>query len=146
MSKATNNSPNNKSTNKSANKDSFQAFIAKIPKDISDGFSDKQIIALESAVAQAEWGNHAIDLRDSIGIFNWRYYFVFISGRDKRGNSTRRHKIMGIVKLMLLLGYLVSSTLLGILALYLVKSAYGIDLFQGYSFGVWHWFKELTCN
>jgi hypothetical protein len=33
--------------------------------------------------------------------------------------------------------------LAGLLLLYLVKSALGIDLFDGYSFGIWHWFKSL---
>jgi len=35
------------------------------------------------------------------------------------------------------------SVLLMLLLTYLVKSALGIDIFEGYSFGVWGWFKGL---
>jgi hypothetical protein len=34
------------------------------------------------------------------------------------------------------------GTVLGVLILYLVKSALGIDLIPGFSFGVWGWFQE----
>jgi hypothetical protein len=32
---------------------------------------------------------------------------------------------------------------MGILVLYLVKSALGINLIEGFSFGIWDWFKGL---
>jgi len=38
--------------------------------------------------------------------------------------------------------FLLVSAAVGILVLYLVKSALGIDLIPGYSCGVWDWFKE----
>jgi len=34
------------------------------------------------------------------------------------------------------------GSVLGVLILYLVKSALGIDLIPGFSFGVWGWFQE----
>ena len=33
------------------------------------------------------------------------------------------------------------STLVGVLALYLLKSALGIDIIPGYSFAIWDWFR-----
>lgn len=38
--------------------------------------------------------------------------------------------------------FLLFSAALGILLLYLVKSALGIDLIPGFSFGVWGWFQH----
>ena len=34
------------------------------------------------------------------------------------------------------------NPVLGVLILYLVKSALGIDLIPGFLFGVWGWFQE----
>ena len=42
----------------------------------------------------------------------------------------------------MLLLVLTFCTLVGILVLYLIKSALGIDLIPGFSFGVWDWFNE----
>ena len=39
--------------------------------------------------------------------------------------------------------FLMFSAAIGILVLYLIKSALGIDLIPGFSFGVWSWFKSL---
>jgi hypothetical protein len=38
--------------------------------------------------------------------------------------------------------FLLFFTATGVLALYLIKSALGIDLIEGFSFGVWGWFQE----
>ena len=38
--------------------------------------------------------------------------------------------------------FLLVSAAVGIVVLYLVKSALGIDLIPGFSFGVWGWFQE----
>lgn len=38
---------------------------------------------------------------------------------------------------------LLACGLVGLLLLYLLKSALGIDIFPDYSFGVWTWFKGL---
>lgn len=37
---------------------------------------------------------------------------------------------------------LLYATACGVLVLYLIKSALGIDLIEGFSFGVWGWFQE----
>ena len=33
-------------------------------------------------------------------------------------------------------------TLFGLLVLYLIKSALGINLFEDFSLGIWSWFKQ----
>jgi hypothetical protein len=44
---------------------------------------------------------------------------------------------------MLLSTLLTLSLTLGLLVLYLFKSALGINLFAGFSLGIWDWFKTL---
>ena len=53
------------------------------------------------------------------------------------GDRSQRIVIFGLIFNIL------ASTLFGILVLYLIKSALGIDIFKGFSFGVWDWFKGL---
>jgi len=120
--------------------------MEQMPDYLQGTFSDEQLIALKESLSDEKWSSHAVDLRDSFGLFNWRYYFVLVAGRDRRRNPQRRYKILGSVKALLLLGYLISSTLLGLLALYLIKSAYGINIFKGFSFGIWDWFQHLACQ
>ena len=120
--------------------------LEQLPEHLQRSFSDEQLAALKETLSGEKWSNHPVDLRDSFGIFNWRYYFVLVAGRDRRQRPERRYKILGYIKLLLFLGYLISSTLLGLLALYLIKSAYGINIFSGFSLGIWGWFKHLTCN
>jgi hypothetical protein len=38
-------------------------------------------------------------------------------------------------------GFLLISALVGIFVLYILKSALGVDLIPGFSFGVWDWFQ-----
>lgn len=58
-----------------------------------------------------------------------------------RGPTPRREKqparwaLAGATAVLLTI-----STLLGLLVLYLLKSAAGIDLFPGFSLGIWGWF------
>ncbi len=120
--------------------------LEQLPEHLQGSFSDEQLAALKETLSGEKWAGHPVDLRDSFGIFNWRYYFVLVAGRDRRRHPERRYKILGYIKFLFLLGYLASSTLLGLLALYLIKSAYGINIFSGFSLGIWGWFKHLTCN
>lgn len=117
----------------------------RLPKAVVDTFTADQIAALKLAFGAKKWSKHPIDLRDSFRFFRWRFYFVFVAGRDKRNLSERRYKLMKWVELSLIAGYLIVSMILGVFALYLLKSALGINIFSDFSFGVWSWFKELAC-
>ncbi len=112
--------------------------LHKVPADMRGSFSEDQLLALKVAVGGRTWGSHALDWR-------WQYYFVFLAGRNRRSLSPREQRIehmgMAIVALVLLL-LAVALGMLGVLVLYLVKSALGIDLLPGFSFGVWGWFKD----
>jgi len=67
---------------------------------------------------------------------------VFLTGRNKRALSARERQVQRLSMAIVLSVFLLVSAAVGILVLYLVKSALGIDLIPGYSFGVWGWFQE----
>lgn len=54
----------------------------------------------------------------------------------------REREIQRRALAMMVAGFMTVSTLFGILVLYLVKSAMGIDLIPGFSWGVWDWFQR----
>ena len=55
--------------------------------------------------------------------------------------TDREQAIQRLAMATTLAVFITFSALVGILVLYLIKSALGIDLIPGFSFGVWDWFK-----
>ncbi|MEW7980125.1 MAG: hypothetical protein AB2813_10085 [Candidatus Sedimenticola endophacoides] len=71
------------------------------------------------------------------------YYGVFLLGRNRRSLSRREAELARGVKAVILLGVLTFSTLMGLLVLYLLKSALGINLLPDHSLGLWESFREV---
>lgn len=115
--------------------------MKRLPDDLQDSFSKEQIDALKVAFGARKWGTHPVDIRGTINIWSWRYYFVFLMGRNQRSLSRRERQISLIMKTTFMFIFLLFSTLMGLLVIYLIKSAAGIDLFPGFSLGIWGWFK-----
>lgn len=116
--------------------------MRKLPAEQRDSFSESQLQALKIAFGARSWSAHPIDFRGTLAIWRWRYYYVFLAGRNLRTLSRRQEILFRVTEAAFLLGFLTFSTLLGIFALYLLKSVMGIDLIPGFSFGVWEWFKD----
>lgn len=116
--------------------------LDKVPADMRGSFSDEQLLALKIALGGRSWGTHAVDARWTLKWWRWQYYFVFLAGRNRRGLTDRERKIQRLSMAIFLTGFLLVSALVGIFVLYIVKSALGIDLIPGYSFGVWDWFQR----
>jgi hypothetical protein len=114
--------------------------LDKVPADMRASFSDEQLLALKVAVGGRSWGAHAVDLRWTLKWWRWQYYFVFLAGRNKRVLSARERQVQRLSMAIVLTVFLLVSAAVGILVLYLIKSALGIDLIPGFSFGVWGWF------
>ncbi|MBB1281427.1 3-phosphoshikimate 1-carboxyvinyltransferase [Pseudoalteromonas sp. SG45-1] len=114
-----------------------------MPKNIQETFTDEQLMYLKVAIGARQWGKHSVDFRGVLSFFRYRYYIVFLGGRNRRVLSEGSKKISLLLKVfftsVLALLLLLSFTLIA----YLIKSALGIDLFEGYSFGVWSRFKSL---
>lgn len=116
--------------------------IARLPEAEATGFSDEQLRLLQDALKQQGGKSHAVDLRWRVRFWRWQYYFVVFVGRDRRDLTRRERELQRLAMATLLLGFMVFSTLLGLLALYLAKSAMGINLIPGFSFGIWDWFQR----
>ncbi len=119
-----------------------KGLFARMPADEQVLFSEEQLIALKSAMGARQWGAHPIDLRWTFKFWRWRYYFVFLSGVNRRPPSRTIQELELWGKTVLMLSFLSFSVLTGLLILYLAKSALGIDLIPGFSLGVWGWFQE----
>ena len=115
--------------------------LDKVPADMRGSFTDEQLLALKIALGGRTWGAHAVDARWTLKWWRWQYYFVFLAGRNRRVLTDREIRIQRLSMALFLTVFLLFSAAVGILVLYLVKSALGIDLIPGYSFGVWDWFK-----
>lgn len=120
-----------------------QQLMAKLPKGSADTFSDEQLLALKAALWGRSWGAHSFDLRWTLSIWRWHYYFVVLGGRNRRELTRREREIQRLALASVLALFITVSTLFGLLLLYLLKSAMGINLIPGFSLGVWDWFKAV---
>lgn len=114
-----------------------QKLLSRMPDEVSDSFTEKQLTYLLTSLGSRRWGSHKIDLRTTVGFFRWRYYFVFLFGRNRRELSRLEQRLSIVGKALLL----TIALLFVLLVVYLLKSAAGIDLFPGFSLGIWGWFK-----
>jgi hypothetical protein len=100
-----------------------RAFNARIPRGVAASFSAEQMAAIKIAFGGERWGGHPVDLRGTLPLFRW--YFVFIAGRDKRSKSrldlddspkpSILSRIAGTVVLLVMLG-LLAVLLIGVMA------------------------------
>ncbi len=121
---------------------SIQHLLGRMPQEIADTFTEAQLASLRLALGARSWGRHAVDIRGTVVFWRWRYYYVFLLGRNRRELTRREKQLSLLLQAVFLSVLLLLSTLLGLLVLYLVKSALGIDLFPGFSLGIWSWFKQ----
>ncbi len=123
----------------------IEKILSRMPEEIADSFSDEQLVQLKSAIGSREWGKHRIDFRGTFPVpfFKSRIYYVFLMGRNYRNLSRQEKVISAFTIAAFTMLFIVFSVLLGLLVLYLIKSALGIDIFKNFSFGIWTWFKAL---
>ncbi|MDH4763091.1 hypothetical protein QE444_002847 [Pseudomonas sp. SORGH_AS199] len=115
----------------------------RLPEALRESFTEEQLEALKLAFGTRSWGKHSVDLRGTVKFWHRRYYFVFLAGRNYRQLSRLEQELSLLGKATVLAVILLACGLVGLLLLYLLKSALGIDIFPDYSFGVWTWFKGL---
>ena len=124
--------------------DSFvKGLLARVPQDIADSFTAEQLLGLKMGLGTRNWKIHPVDFRSTIKVWRWQYYYVFVAGRERRTLTRKELQTAYYAKALLLAVFMLGCTLFGLLVLYLVKSALGIDLFPGFSLGIWGWFKGL---
>lgn len=113
----------------------------RLPEDIRESFTDQQLEGLRSAFATRSWARHKIDLRGTFSFWRNQYYFVLVGGRNKRNLSRGQRNLSLAAKASAITLFLFFSLLVGLVMLYLLKSALGINLLPNYSLGLWDWFK-----
>jgi len=121
----------------------LKKLLERMPIEVQDSFTEEQLANFKIAVSARSWGKHAVDFRSTIKFFRYRYYYVFVAGRNLRELSRAEKRLNLLVQACFLTIFLSFCAALGVLVLYLVKSALGIDIFPNFSFGVWDWFKSL---
>ena len=113
--------------------------LSRLPAETALSLTDKQLSHIKVAVGNGGYRKHKIDYRGTIPIpfYPSRVYFVLLMGRNIRV-VTRNEKSMALMTIL----FLSLSTLLGLVLLYILKSALGINLFEGFSLGLWGWLKQ----
>ncbi|WJG23677.1 hypothetical protein [Vibrio furnissii] len=120
-------------------------FYHALDKQVAAELTDTQKQAIEHAIKSVGLVHrHGVDVRKSLPWFGKRYYLVLLMGRDRRHQlRPSESKWANFVVTSLMIVGLLALLGLSFLALYLIKSAMGIDIFPNYSLGIWDWFKGL---
>ena len=118
--------------------------LSRMPEEVANSFTDEQLTHLLTAVGSRGWGKHKVDFRGTFKLpfYQWRYYYVLLAGRNYRELSRQERRMSLTITAIISSLFIIFSATLGLLVLYLVKSALGIDIFPGFSLGIWDWFKE----
>ena len=94
-------------------------FLARIPKGFDVDFTDEQLQGIKIAFSSRTWRDHPIDFRRSVGLLRWRYYFVFIAGRDLRMSRVADRPFFKMTEAIFLAVLVVFIALFGLLIIYL---------------------------
>lgn len=129
---------------KITNQPAIKKLLSRMPAEVANSFTEEQLTHLLTAVGSRSWGKHKIDVRGTFKFpfYQWRFYYVLLAGRNHRELSRQEKKMSIIITAIVSSFFLIFCTTLGLLILYLIKSALGIDLFPNFSLGIWGWFKE----
>lgn len=121
----------------------MQRLLSKMPSDVAQSFSQKQLMAIRQATIGRSDRIHNIDIRSTLALpfLPYRFYLVFLMGRDRRELTAAERVMAGTALLFGLTVFVTGLLLLVFLVAYLVKSALGINLFEDTSLGIWDWFK-----
>lgn len=120
--------------------------LEKMPNKVAKSFNEEQLSHLRNAIGAREWGKHKLDLRGTIKLYKWRYYYVVLAGRNRRNLSSAEIRIAMLINATFITLFITISILFGLVVLYLIKSALGINLIEGWSLGLWGWFKTHILN
>lgn len=120
--------------------------LEKMPKKVASSFNEEQLSHLRNAIGAREWGKHKLDVRGTVKFFKWRFYYVILAGRNRRSLSEKEVKVARVLTASIVATFITFAVLLGLIVIYLIKSALGINLIDGWSLGLWSWFKEVIVS
>lgn len=115
--------------------------MSKFPANIAQTFTHAQQISISKVFNEHFHKKHTIDLRGTIPVpfLPSRIYYVLLLGRDVRALSRQEITIALATLLLMVVLFLTFSLTLGVLLLYILKSALGINIFEDFSVGIWSW-------
>ena len=115
------------------------SLLSRLPQETASLLTDTQLSHLKVAIGSGQYRKHKVDLRGTLPVpfFTYRIYFVLLMGRNIRSLSRQEKSIAVTSMLLLTVIFLVFSTTLGLVIIYVLKSALGINLLEGYSLGLW---------
>lgn len=118
--------------------------LSRLPEETALSLTDTQLKHIKVAIGSGQYRNHKVDLRGTFPVpfYSYRIYFVFLMGRNLRELSRQEMNIALATVLTLCTLFLVLSGLAGLIIVYLIKSAAGINLIDGFSLGLWDWIKQ----
>jgi len=96
----------------------IRSLLERMPKSIQTTFTDEQLAHLKIAIGARQWGNHAVDCRGVVKFFKYRYYYVFLAGRNRRELSVKENKIAKITQAFILSSAVTFIILFVLLVLY----------------------------
>jgi hypothetical protein len=122
----------------------IMSLLSRLPQETASLLTDTQLSHLKVAIGSGQYRKHKVDLRGTLPVpfFTYRIYFVLLMGRNIRSLSRQEKSIAVTSMLLLTVIFLVFSATLDLVIIYVLKSALGINLFEGYSLGLWDWLKS----
>jgi hypothetical protein len=122
----------------------IMSLLSRLPQETALVLTDTQLSHLKVAIGSGQYRKHKVDLRGTIPVpfYPSRIYFVLLMGRNIRSLSRQERSIAVTSLVLLTVLFLMFSTALGLVIVYVLKSALGINLLEGYSLGLWDWIKS----
>ena len=119
----------------------IRGLMSRMPEKMCCTLTDDQLFCLRNALGAHRGSRHKVDIRGSFGLWRWRYFYVFLAGRERRDLTRKELRMARTAKLVFFISFLLFSILSGLVVIYLLKSTLGIDLLPKQSLGLWGWFK-----
>ncbi len=122
----------------------LRRLMQSIPSDVQATFTEEQLDNISMSLRQQSQKSHWFDIRPMIRIpfLPWSFYIVILAGRNQRFMSKREQRLAAQILILSIISGIIILSLSGLLVLYLLKSAMGIDLFSDFSLGLWDWFTQ----
>lgn len=129
-------------THPNRNNQDFDLLRARLPEEVYQTFNQTQLDALSKAFGAP--GKHTLDWRPvvKIPLLPWSFYLVFLLGKNRRALSASEQRVAARALIGIFVGAITLLCAVGLIVLYLLKSALGIDLIEGYHLGLWFWFED----
>lgn len=71
------------------------------------------------------WGKHDLDLRWTLSLWRWKYYFVLLAGHDRRELSVREQTVARWGLVFVSVTFLLLGAAIGLVVVYTIKVALG---------------------